>query len=449
MIGWLSLSQYKILSSLELIASVAMFVYSFRRNKYFILRLILSLAVLFAAVWFFPIVEDTAFWGFLLYLLIFLLVLVAEKVCFCASWRNLLFITIAAYLLKHLAYVVLSILTEGISAIFDLSLQFNPYFEEVSYFSAFEFVVFILCYLTVYFFVYWFGFWACARKVKTINEVKLGRTQIMVLAGFVLVFAILFSLLMSFNANKDTISMWVERGSSCLLCVVVLWLLFSKLSETETIDDLAKVRRLLDEEQRQYASLKQNMDVVNFKCHDIKHMINDFRLRTGIFGDELSKIEDSVSILGAVVMTGNEVLDMVLTDKIYRAESMGITLSCIADGSLLAFMKPSDIYSMVGNALDNAINAVQKVEPSDRIVTFSLRKVNGMAVMHTENCFVGELSFVDGIPRTTSGDSVNHGYGMLSIRTIVESYGGTMAVEVDDSDGEEKIFHLNIIFSGH
>ena len=69
-----------------------------------------------------------------------------------------------------------------------------------------------------------------------------------------------------------------------------------------------------------------------------------------------------------------------------------------------------------------------------------------MTLMRVENVFNGELRFVNGLPRTMSGDDINHGYGMLSIKMVAESYGGTVSVNVEKEDSVQNIFCLNVLF---
>lgn len=118
-----------------------------------------------------------------------------------------------------------------------------------------------------------------------------------------------------------------------------------------------------------------------------------------------------------------------------------IQISCIADGTLLNFMAPADIYSLFGNALDNAIESVAELEPAKRTVGLFIKSVQNMISIHIENYFEGERVLVNGLPKTTKGDEEYHGYGMLSMRAITEKYNGTLAVEITDN-----IFSLNILF---
>lgn len=444
MVTGMSLSAYKLVSALEFLVVYALFICRFKRRKLFALRAVFSVACLLTAVWFFPIVEYNVLWVLLCYVEMFVLSLIAAKICFKESFGNLLFCAMAAYLLKHMAYVLFSALTDVISAIANVTVVFNPYAEQGYTIPALELLIIIPAYVISYFLVYWFGYHLYAKKVHSLDELDIGSKQFILLAGVILAVAIVFSLVMQFNSRRDTVSMWIERGYGFLSCLIALSLQFSQLGEAAAREDILNVRRILAEEQKQYAALKTNMETVNIKCHDIKHLLGAFRTRANVGEEEIAEIEQAVSVLGTVAVTGNETLDMVLTEEMRRAEAENIPLSCMADGSALSFMKPSDLYSLFRNALDNAINAVSSEEPSRRFISLSVKKVNDIVVIRVENYFTGSLSVVNGLPKTTTGDTVNHGYGMLSMKTVAEKYGGTLSVDVD---GE--CFRLNIIFTEH
>jgi sensor histidine kinase regulating citrate/malate metabolism len=113
----------------------------------------------------------------------------------------------------------------------------------------------------------------------------------------------------------------------------------------------------------------------------------------------------------------------------------------MADGSGLDFMKLEDIYAVFGNALDNAITAVMKLEdPTKRIVSLKMITWNNMIVIQVQNYYKADLQFEQGLPLTTKADRMEHGYGMKSIRYIAEKYNGTITV---NADGD--VFHLQIM----
>ncbi|MBQ3371908.1 MAG: sensor histidine kinase, partial [Oscillospiraceae bacterium] len=134
-------------------------------------------------------------------------------------------------------------------------------------------------------------------------------------------------------------------------------------------------------------------------------------------------------------------LDTLLTAKSLRCQDLGITLTCVADGAELDFMKPTDLSVLFGNALDNAIESVEKISnPDKRLIHLSIARQKAFLRIRVENCYEGEISFVGGLPATAK-DAKYHGYGMKSIQSIVEKYNGSMTVKAEDG-----WFELRVLF---
>ena len=87
----------------------------------------------------------------------------------------------------------------------------------------------------------------------------------------------------------------------------------------------------------------------------------------------------------AVVKTGYEPLDTVLTERGLMCQNEGVTLSPMADGQALSFMQPAEVYTLVGGLLDAAIEDVVDAAPSERDISLSVRRHEGMAVVCVEH----------------------------------------------------------------
>lgn len=88
-------------------------------------------------------------------------------------------------------------------------------------------------------------------------------------------------------------------------------------------------------------------------------------------------------------------------------------------------MQPSHIFSLFGNAMENAIEALCKIANEEqRIIFLNVKTQLGMVVIHVENYYQGELDFADGLPRTTKGDEYYHGFGVRSIQMVAEKIQG-------------------------
>ena len=157
----------------------------------------------------------------------------------------------------------------------------------------------------------------------------------------------------------------------------------------------------------------------------------------------MEDIQKSVAIYDAKIETGNRLLDVLLTEKSLYCEQNGISLSCMADGEKLSFLEDSDLYCLFGNVLDNALEAVKRLEQKERrVINLSVKARGGMLIIQEENYFDGTITFEDGLPMTTKADKNYHGFGMRSIRMIVHKYKGELNTYTADG-----VFHLNILFS--
>ena len=230
---------------------------------------------------------------------------------------------------------------------------------------------------------------------------------------------------------------------SVVCCGAVLALTSQTLVDRELKREVEYLQYTISQGQRQYEMSKDTMDMINIKYHDIKYKLNALLAQNGAAEQAAEEIINSIAVYDAGVSTGNKALDVLLTEKRLYCEQNGINFSCMADGGKLSFMSEGDLYCLFGNIMDNAIEAVGKVEEADKkVISLSVQAKNGMICVQCENYFAGALTFADGLPQTTKSDKAYHGFGMRSIRLIVTKYGG--AITTCARDG---IFYLNIIFS--
>ncbi len=228
-----------------------------------------------------------------------------------------------------------------------------------------------------------------------------------------------------------------------LVCVYLMYSLFEIIYTRRLRLEVATSERLRAAEARQYELSRANIEAINLKCHDIKHQIRALG-GDGQAIDErvLADMEREVEVYDSAVKSGNDALDTILTEKGLVCQRDGITLSCIADGAALGFMDAVDLYSLFGNALDNAIEAVERLDdPERRSVSVIVRRAGDMVSVHVENFFDGQVRFGDdGLPVTRKEDQANHGFGTRSMRLIVERYGGTISANVTDD-----VYHVNAL----
>ena len=204
------------------------------------------------------------------------------------------------------------------------------------------------------------------------------------------------------------------------------------------------LKRLLHMQGENYRMAEESVELVNQKYHDLKHQIALLRAGAGT-GEQLemlNRMEAEIRAYEAQNKTGNKVLDTMLTAKSLQCQRQGISLTCVADGKELDFMDPLDLSALIGNALDNAIESVMKIpDEGKRLIHVSVARQKQFVRVRVENCYTGEVRFEHGNPATTKQDARYHGFGVKSIRRIVEKYGGSTAISARDG-----WFELRILF---
>lgn len=219
-----------------------------------------------------------------------------------------------------------------------------------------------------------------------------------------------------------------------MVCIVLLYLEGEMFKKSHIRQELEVMNLLYQKEREQYFLAKENIELINQKCHDLKHQIR--ALRKGD-KEELDKylkdIENSVEIYEAIVKTGNEVFDTILTEKSLHCRARQIQVSCVADGSQMDFIDTIDLYTLLGNAMDNAIEAVEQFkEPEKRQIDVMIYRQQNFLVIHIMNPLPGALVYKDGLPVTTKEDKGFHGFGLRSIKMIVKKYEGFLRVSEED-----------------
>lgn len=359
--------------------------------------------------------------GIAKYLLFFLIGYGSIQLCMRCEKSEAMFCMTCALATQHLSYV----LYDDVLA---LSGWAYDSVQAVAIISA----VMLLVYLAAYYLF--------VRKMKQHPELSFQNRENLIVGGLLILFTIVIKFIMEpYLSARSMTKLYVLVSIYDIVCCVLALMLERGLFRNQALTDEKNfLTQLVHMQEEQYRTSKANVEMVNIKCHDMKHQISHITSTTD--PDAIRELEQIISVYDSSLQTGNEILDVCLMEKKLLCEKNSIKLDCIANGQCLSFMQPSDLFSLFGNALDNAMEAVCKLDDVEkRIIFVSVKEELGMAIIHVENNYTGELIMADGIPRTSKDDEFYHGYGVRSIRMVVEKYDGNMALLPQNG-----IFNLNI-----
>ncbi len=274
------------------------------------------------------------------------------------------------------------------------------------------------------------------KLVQGCAHLKLNRLSVATVTVAGLTVTVVLSMLLKSNldpemslvlANPHAIAL-VETGQlyAIFFCVTMLALQYAQQREWIANEKLAASHEMWSVRQKQYEMSRETIDMINRKCHDMKHQVAALMAGGGEerarYGREIERL---IEIYDLRVNTKNEALNTLLMDRGLYCSMRGIRWSCAVDGEGLDFIDRMDLYVLLGNALDNAVEAVQRVRDEDnRIIQLRICRKDSFVHIRLENSYEGELRWQGDLPVTTKEDAASHGIGFGSIRSIARKYGG-------------------------
>ncbi len=274
----------------------------------------------------------------------------------------------------------------------------------------------------------WFSF---IRKKRDVNEND-GLNRIVVLSAVTLV---LLQTISGFIPLYESESYAMSLIAKILIIIAAFLVLFMKnvIIRSVLLNNENKIiEKLRIEEEKHYNQLESSMDLISIKCHDLKHVIG--KIEEGTFEGYVNELKDAVNSFENISFTNNKILDIILSEKNSYCIKHGIRFTCMGDASFLSFMSASDMYTLFGNAIDNAIDAVAMFQSdSKKSINLVISVENGFGTVDLMNYYTGEISFKEDVPVTKKSDKNYHGFGVKSMKMVVEKYGGEFSISANGS----------------
>lgn len=113
---------------------------------------------------------------------------------------------------------------------------------------------------------------------------------------------------------------------------------------------------------------------MNRKTHDLKHQIAALEFTEGPRRSQLVQdVQQSLDIYDATANTGNDALDTLITERNFFCARNNIRMTCTLAGCDWNAIDVVDLYTILGNALDNACDYVMRFDNPDKAGNFRER----------------------------------------------------------------------------
>jgi hypothetical protein len=394
------------------------FTWTYEKRSHFWLRSLLGLAVFLVLAYFAP---DYLLWGWFLTAVYYIFFLYAAYIVFCCKGtaKDLLFAIAGSFSIQDIGSHVCAMLRKITPDYF-----WAKWWVGIAAYAS----VFLICYFLF------------VRRIKRGDKVRIQSTILLFISLVSILIGTLLGQLERIYKGENNLLLTI---SIMIIRVMSLVILFAEYGRWKEKFEKQTIEQLMAKEQEHYGFVKSNIDSINAKCHNIKYQIQAIQAESNdkAKDESLNKLMGEVDVYDSIPKTKNSSLDSIMTEKCLYCEKHQIKFTYMVQGEKLDFMRPIDIYTLFGNALDNALECVIKYKDKEkRIISLNVSAKGDFLRIHLENYCEEPLSFADGLPTTSKEDKDNHGLGLKSIKYIAESYQGNMTVRLEDS-----MFKLNVL----
>ncbi len=240
-----------------------------------------------------------------------------------------------------------------------------------------------------------------------------------------------------------------------MVFIILSLLIISNVSIFYFIDDiydaiaskekLNLAQNLIKQQEKQYLELYSNSQEVRKLRHNYKNFLLGIvtEIEKENFDNVKKAFDNELDILNIVpsaeVQTGNTTFDALLNYKISQAYQYGIKFEFEFQKMSTVNFSDIDLAVLIGNAIDNAIEATAKIETKqDRIIEFIAKVNNSQLVINIINPTDKEIDVLN--LNTSKKDALNHGFGVLTMLQIAQKYEGDVIFNYENKKFETIIY---------
>ena len=276
---------------------------------------------------------------------------------------------------------------------------------------------------------------------KKIGKMDLGVSKGLSILLFIQPIATVFVTLVIYKCTYEvrSIPTFLYTAVAVLMIasnLVTLFLIYRQKDYVESKARLGFASEQIKNQLAHYEELYRYQSEIRTFRHDIKNKLLSVSglLADGQIETAVDAIKGEVDFLdeanNGIINSGNPALDAVLQSKLTIAESKGIKLDYSVKISDEINVDLLELGVLIGNALDNAVEAAEGLENgTDKTIFASIITMGGRIVVSVENPVKAEVDTKH--IGTAKADKLNHGYGLKSIKTIARKYGGDVFVSCE------------------
>lgn len=271
-------------------------------------------------------------------------------------------------------------------------------------------------------------------KVRGLTDIKWSKF------GFFSIISIVVSISLAMMSLADNAADYYARLTAVAGFVVMYVLGFYYMTSLFIKESqMQKLRLLHEQTQNQmdlYQSMKKRYEQQRRFSHDYKNQLNC--IQGMIENGQTQEVLEYISGLTGnfrqsemYVNTNHAVVNVMLNQKYQEASDKGIVMTILSGNLSGLTISEEDIVTLLGNLLDNAIEACEKLN-ENKVIQFKMVLEEEQLVLSIRNPIKNAVQIKDNQIVTSKRDKSRHGIGLLNVDSVIRKNNGTSVLKCED-----------------
>lgn len=238
-----------------------------------------------------------------------------------------------------------------------------------------------------------------------------------------------------FDPNRvGTAWLMVLNNIIILLINILVFYMYNKIAKLVAIEgekDLITQQNKYFHEQ--LSLMQDSQEATKSIRHDMRNHLASIkaRIETGEYQKAEKYITDTIGQLEKkeeISHTGHFLLDSIINYKLRNIKKCGAQLRYHAVIPNDLPIEDFDLTIILGNLLDNALEALKRINAAEKLLEIHLVYEKGCFLIKVQNTYNGDLLIEKGLPVTQKTKAHYHGIGLKNVRAIAAKYRGSLDI---------------------
>ncbi len=206
---------------------------------------------------------------------------------------------------------------------------------------------------------------------------------------------------------------------TCMIVLLYTGFIYDQIQEQNS-QEIAEHHYAMQQEY--YDQFRVQQEETRALWHDISKYLQAAKTETS--DNALIEVQEMLDSISCVVDVNNRIVSVILNEYVQSARSAGVLLEMDVQVPEVLFVTAADLYVLIGNTLDNAIEACMSLPEEQRTISLKLKTHNNILFYEVSN------PYTDKHPHLSKNNY--HGYGLKNVARCVEKYHGKMQASGND-----------------